>query len=897
MTDLTRRQLERLRETDDTLDAAVDTEPGLRARLMAVLDASEALGDHLVANPGLWRCLRPDFTGDRTALTEATDVESLRHGYRMRLLRICADDLTGDGDVARVGRELSDLADETVTAALRIAGTGQADSGEYRLAVIAMGKTGARELNYVSDVDVVFVAEGDLTAATRLAAATMSICAQVAWQVDANLRPEGRNGALVRTVDSYLAYYRRWARTWEFQALLKARPAAGDLDLGAEWFDAVAPLVWHTAQSAETVDGIRAMRRRVEAELPSGDAEYEIKLGRGGLRDIEFAVQLMQLVHGRSDPSLRVRSTLDALEALTTGGYLGRADGEALSRTYRFLRTVEHRLQLQRLLRTHRIPHDDPQAMHWLARVLGYRGVTEFRDAWRSHARTARRLHEKLFYRPLLEAVADVPTEGLRLTSDAARARLEVLGFADPKGALRHISALTAGVSRTAAIQRTLLPVLLGEFADAPEPDRGLLAYRRVSEKLGRTPWYLRLLRDGGPIALRLSRLLATSRYVTGLLLRDPDALRMLAFDSDLVPRSAEVLRGGMSAAVARHDTPKAAVAAVRAIRRRELLRIACADLLGLIDVRRVGVALSDLTDAVLHATLTTAMSQVDDPPTMTVIGMGRLGGRETSYASDADVLFVYDGEAGPAAGKAASIVESMRALLSAPADEPPLSLDVDLRPEGRQGPVARSLAAYRRYYQRWSKPWESQALLRARVAAGDAELGGRFIDLVDPIRYPRDGLPTDQVVELRRIKARVDSERLPRGVDRATHVKLGPGGLADVEWAIQLLQLQNAGWVGALRTTSTLDAIAAAHTAELLDADDAADLTGAWLAASRIRDGLTLTRGTAADQLPRHGPELAGLLAALEVPATEDPGEFVDEYLRGARHAHTVAERLFYED
>ncbi|HZE40832.1 MAG TPA: bifunctional [glutamine synthetase] adenylyltransferase/[glutamine synthetase]-adenylyl-L-tyrosine phosphorylase, partial [Stackebrandtia sp.] len=527
--------LRRLVEADPSAAEPLESDERLRRRAAAVLGASEALGDYLVAHPGSWEALRHGARRDLDVVASALDVASLHTAYRHRLLQICADDLTGDGDIGHVGHELSDLADATVWAALSMA-RAEHPSSEARLAIIAMGKCGARELNYVSDVDVLFVAEGDLETATGWAARTMNICAEVAWQVDAGLRPEGRSGALVRTVDSYLSYYRRWAKTWEFQALMKARPTVGDTALGASWMEAISPLVWTTADDADAVTAIRAMRRRVIAELPADGAANEIKLGPGGLRDIEFAVQLMQLVHGRSDASLRVRSTLEALEALTAGGYLARADGEALTATYRFLRTVEHRLQLRRLRRTHRVP-DDPESLHWLARVLGFRTREEFNATWRQHAATARRLHEKLFYRPLLEAVAEVPTAGLRLTPDAARARLEVLGFADPAGALRHISALTAGISRAAAIQRTLLPVLLGEFAEAPQPDRGLLAYRAVSEKLGSTPWYLRLLRDGGPIALRLARLLATSRYFTDLLMRDPEALRLLADDADLRPR------------------------------------------------------------------------------------------------------------------------------------------------------------------------------------------------------------------------------------------------------------------------------------------------------------------------------------------------------------------------
>jgi glutamate-ammonia-ligase adenylyltransferase len=898
----------------DLLDTAI-TGTVFRERLVALLGASATLGDYLVANSGEWRVLTgPGVDPAGQVLEPATGVASLRRSYRRSLMRIVADDLADGVDLEHTMAALSALADATLEAALAMAA---AEHPEYakvcRLAVIAMGKCGGRELNYVSDVDVVFVAEpgnvdgGDgadqeaaLRAAAVLASRMIHICGQVAWPVDAALRPEGSRGPLVRTLASHLAYYRKWAKTWEFQALLKARPAAGDRALGQEWLDALQPLIWHAAERPEAVDEVRKMRRRIIDAVPKGELDREIKRGPGGLRDIEFAVQLLQMVHGRIDDTLHSPATLEALAALTDGGYVGRVDGEALGRAYRFLRTVEHRLQLQRLRRTHTVP-DEPAALRWLAHALGYRGdarrdaVEAFSAEWVRHAGNVRRLHAKLLYRPLLEAVARVSSEELRLTPESAGARLRTLGFADPPGALRHIQALTDGVSRTAAIQRTLLPVLLSEFADAPEPDRGLLAYRQVSDKLGSTPWYLRLLRDSGPVALRLAKLLGLSRYVTDLLTRDPEALRLLADDTELVPRSTETLCDGFTAAAVRHSDPAKAIAAVRALRRRELFRIACADLLGRLSVAEVGDALAWVTDATLAAALTVA-NPVKLP--ITIIGMGRLGGGEMSYPSDADVLFVYEPPAGmpddAASGAAHTVAEELRRLLAMPCPDPPLGVDADLRPEGRQGPLVRSLDAYRRYYGRWSKVWESQALLRARYVAGDPELGGRFLELADRVRYPAGGLSREQVTEIRRIKARVDNERMPRGADPSTHTKLGRGGLADVEWTVQLLQLRYGHDVAGLRTTRTLRALAAAVDAKLVDRRDAAELAAAWCLATRVRNALTLVRGRPVDQLPRHGPDLAGVVRVLGRPASADPQEFIDEYLRSSRRARQVVERVF---
>jgi glutamate-ammonia-ligase adenylyltransferase len=824
--------------TEALLDA-LQRDHGLRRRLLTVLGASSALGDHLVANPDEWQVLAtgktglpPNAEGGLEIEGAALTVPALRRAYRVGLLRIAAADLTGGRGLEPTMAALSRLADETLAAAYGIAVAGLPESvPEPRLAVVAMGKCGGNELNYVSDVDVIFVAAGDedLSAGTTIAARLIEIGGQVAWPVDAALRPEGSRGPLVRTLASHQAYYRRWARTWEFQALLKARPAAGDLALAIQWIDDLAPLVWHAAERPEAVDDVRDMRRKIIENVPKDRVDREIKRGPGGLRDIEFAVQLLQLVHGRIDETLRTPGTLPALRALVAGGYVGREDGETLLRGYRFLRGVEHRLQLQRLKRTHTVP-DDPAGLRWLAASLGYTAlpgqdaVEAFRSDWIGHAAQVRRLHVKLLYRPLLEAVARVPAESLRMTAESAGRRLEILGFADPAAALRHLQALTGGVTRTAAIQRTLLPMLLQEFADAPEPDRGLLNYRHVSDKLGSTPWYLRLLRDGGPVAQRLARVLSLSRYATDLLTRDPEALRLLANDTELQPRGRESLLDGFVTAAERYaGDPDKAIAAVRARRRRELFRLAGADILSRggdlapaqpLDVDAIGIALSDVTDATLNAALTIARSVHPGPPGLAfaVIGMGRLGGYEMSYPSDADVLFVYDPPAGvperEAAAAAHAIAEELRRLLTSPAPDPPLGIDADLRPEGRQGPLVRSLNAYQQYHARWSKVWEAQALLRARFVCGDVDLGRRFEALANTMRYPSGGLTREQVIEIRRIKARVETERLPRGADPHTHTKLGRGGLADVEWAVQLMQLRHSYALPELRKTRTIEAL-----------------------------------------------------------------------------------------
>ena len=919
---------------------------GLRQRLFSVIGTSIALGDHLVAYPEDWYVLadddvtsvRPSLLGLQWQLLDAvgavpgsplpwgsggarargagSDVlASLRHAYRRCLVALAARDLSGTMAVEDVAAELADLASATLSAGLAVGLAALPDDlPPFRLAVVGMGKCGGRELNYVSDVDVIFVAEphdgsdeqAAYHAATGLASKAMQVCAEVAWPVDAGLRPEGKAGPLVRTLASHVAYYQRWAKTWEFQALLKARPIAGDLTLGQAYIDELAPLVWSAGERPGFVEDVQAMRRRVESTLRGDTAGRELKLGPGGLRDVEFSVQLLQLVHGRSDDTVRSGTTLVALDQLAAGGYVGREDARHLSEAYRWLRTVEHRLQLHKLRRTHLLPADDDEAgLRRLARSVGYRGdvLPLFRRERAGHFQEVRRLHEKLFYRPLLAAVARLPVSDARLTPEAARERLVALGFDDPVTALRHLEALTEGVSRRAAIQQTLLPAMLGWFADAADPDAGLLSFRQVSDALGTSPWYLRLLRDEGTAAERLARLLASSRYAADLFVRAPDAVRLLATDEDLVPRSREALEQAFLAVARRRDEWETTAVAIRSLRRHELLRIACADLLGL--AADVGHALSDVSAVTIAAALEIATRKVEAerrgelPIRLAVIAMGRLGGAEQGYGSDADVLFVHDplpgAEESVAAAVAHDIANELRRLLSLPAPDPPLLVDADLRPEGRQGPLTRSLESYQMYYSRWAHVWESQALLRAAPLAGSEEVAAAFLRLIEPVRYPPRGLSPEQLTEIRRIKARVETERIPKGTDRALALKLGRGGLADVEWTVQLLQLQHGAQIPDLQTPMTLPALRVAAAAGLLTHEDAGTLESAWTLTSKVRNALVLVRGKPTPSLPSSGRELSGVARALGYPAGAQ-GKFLDDYRRVTRRARLVVERVFYE-
>ncbi|NEN06394.1 bifunctional [glutamine synthetase] adenylyltransferase/[glutamine synthetase]-adenylyl-L-tyrosine phosphorylase [Diaminobutyricibacter tongyongensis] len=912
-------------------------------RLLRVVGASAGLAEFFLRQPSeLASLARPveslptpdELRADLLASVGAVDGFSdvvdeaawtqLRVRYRRRLAQIASFDLQQDDSVDgldAVAAALSDLAAAALEASLAIArrmasgsGPGRFPESEVRatrFSVIGMGKAGARELNYVSDVDVIFVAEGDEEAgvsagravdiATRLAVLTMRGIDAPAlepglWEVDPNLRPEGKDGALVRTLESHLAYYDRWAKGWEFQALLKARPLAGDAVLGARYVEALAPKVWASASRENFVESVQRMRERVTDNIPDDEVDYQLKLGPGGLRDIEFTVQLLQLVHGQLDDRVRQAGTLPALAALAAQGYIGRAESADFSRDYRTLRLMEHRLQLRHLRRTHLMPRDEAD-VRVLARATGLAsGAAELDERWRAIKHRVRGLHERLFYRPLLSAVAALPNEELNLTSAQAEARLAAIGFRDPRGALVHIGALTGGVSRRAAIQRTLIPVLLQWFADGADPDYGLLTFRRLSEDLGSTHWFLRMLRDASGAAERLTRVLSGSRFAGELLGGIPESVAWLESEEELRPRTAPLLHEETRAILSRHTSADAAAAALRAARRREVLRLAFSAILGFCTLDELAQGLTDVTENILSGVLEAIRKERPDGRSIefAVIGMGRFGGRELGFGSDADIMYVFRAgqtDADTAHSTAKAIVAELGRLTED--NRLPLDLDIGLRPEGKNGTQVRSLDSYRAYYERWSLTWEAQALLRARGVAGDAPLLADFTALADEVRYPT-AISEQAVREVRRIKARVENERLPQGADPNRHLKLGRGSLSDVEWFVQLIQLEHAAEFPALRTTSTLEALAVAAEAGLVAEPDAERLRDAWILASRARSAMTLWSNKTADVLPVDRVQLEGVARLLEYP----PGSasaLEQDYLAVTRRARAVFERSFY--
>nr|WP_232051078.1 bifunctional [glutamine synthetase] adenylyltransferase/[glutamine synthetase]-adenylyl-L-tyrosine phosphorylase [Corynebacterium ammoniagenes] len=974
-------------EKERLTQALIDDE-ALRVRLIALLGGSTALGDHLAANPQLWEELvlpLPEPTemmqellgvidaqpasyleseqnaadsasADpasedlstpgtyRARIEEAEARPLLKSTYRTLMMRLAAHDLAGSFysrkgqtqgqptvEFRTVTALTTALADAALTAALALAVRTVCgdDDLPMQLAVIAMGKCGAKELNYISDVDVIFVGEpvaaGDeegqkaMRKATRVAAEFNRIGTNCFFEVDANLRPEGKSGALVRTLDSHVKYYKRWAETWEFQAQLKQRPQTGFMPLGQQYAETIGPMVWEASQRESFVEDVQSMRRRVLESVPDSLKNRELKLGVGGLRDVEFAVQLLQLVHGRSDESLRTLATVDALEALISAGYVGREDGNQLIEAYEFLRLLEHRLQLERFRRTHTMPpNDDKDTLEWLANVSGFtaQGANSASTMMNKYLKTVRlqisELHSRLFYRPLLNSVVSMSPEELRLTPQAAKLQLAALGYQAPDRAFEHLTALAAGSSRKARIQAILLPTLMEWLAETADPDAGLLNYRKLSDAAFDRTWFLRMLRDEGIVGKRLMRILGTSPYTADLIIAAPEVVKQLSDGSDgpkLLDTTPEQVSSALLSAAKRHSDPDKAVSVARSLRRVELARIASGDLLGYLDVQQVCRELSTIWAAVLEAALraeirgwlhseSTEGSSPRPLARIAVIGMGRLGGMELGFGSDADVMVVAE----PAPGVdetralkwAIGIIDKLRTRLAKPSGDPPLEVDLGLRPEGRSGAIVRTVESFDRYYQQWGEPWEMQALLRAAFFAGDEEVGQRFIEVIDKYRYPDDGVSQSTIRAIRRMKARVDNERLPRGADRNTHTKLGRGGLSDVEWTVQLLTMMHAHKHPELHNPSTLGTLDALEETGVLPAEQVESLREAWLMATDARNALVLVRGKRVDQLPTPGLQLAQVAGAAGWKPEENQ-YFLDAYLKATRHARRVVDEVFW--
>lgn len=856
-------------------------------RASALAGGSRALSRAVARHPGLLRGVASD--------------DSVPFLARAALTPVAADDLAGVLDLREATARFSDAMDRLaadVLARARITVSARHQLVmDLPFAVIAMGKWGGRELNYSSDLDVVLVhdtAGDDETASrgTALALATAFVTGLSARAgdgygliVDADLRPEGSIGPLSRSLASYSQYYARWGEPWELQALLKARPAAGDEELGDRFMSMVEKVIW---EEGLDVDALRSIRRLKE-EAEDGARPSDIKRSRGGIRDIEFSVQLLQMVHGRLEPDLRGRATLDALQALTDFGFVAEEDRNNLDGAYRFLRDLEHRIQLWDLRQTQDLPADQERRAQ-LGRSLGMtddpaRQLDERLAEVRS---VVRDVHERLYFRPILDALVGSPSA--RLGIQEAGLRLEALGFRDVTAARRALEDLTAGLSRRSRAMHHVLPLMLDWLSLSPNPDLGLAQLRMV---LANTPDHAALvtLLQVNPLAgERLCRLLGTSRLIGDLIDRIPEFVPRLADERLLGQiRGASEETKRLVGLLESRPNSDARIGTIRRMARRRKLRIAARDILDQADTVTTLRSLTDSADAAVGGALYVAAD--GDPTGFSVVAMGKWGGGELSYGSDLDVIYVFDDET--RRDWALRIPTDMARVLSEPSRHgEAYALDAELRPEGRKGPMARTLESYRRYYEEWAEPWEMLALVKARVVAGDVEVGGAWSDIVDGFVW-RPHLPAEYLRSIREIKARVEKERIPTGEDPDYHLKLGPGSISDIEFLTQLLQLRHGGQASRLRVPGTLAALELLSAEGILEPREQAALSESYLFCTRVRLRLHLQMGRAVDSLPTGPEELRSLGASL---GFDRASELREEYRRVTRRARQVFQTRFYE-
>ena len=852
----------------DATARAILERPTVAPVAIQVLGLSTAAADFLVKYPdeaGLFATatarsrvnLDAEVAGD---VQEFGPAAGLRRFRRRAMIRVAARDL-GGATLDEVVHEITDIADACWAAAIA------ATSGADKIAVIALGKWGGRELNYSSDVDLLFVHDrstpADNEAAEVAAGALLRLLSDqtsdgVALRVDTALRPGGRAGALTRSLEATLAYYDGESATWERQAMIKARAAAGDQMLGYSFVTGVAPFVYPERLEATAIDDVRRTKVRLEEYIRQRGKELiEVKRGRGGIRDVEFAVQLLQIVHGRRNPALRSPNTLTALQSLADEGYVAGSDANALAEAYRFLRQLEHRLQIVRDLQTHDLP-SDPHARTTIARSLGLIDAERLQEEYDRTTGLVRSIHERLFYRPLLEAFAGPaqPRQGVDRT--ATQELLEGLGFAQPVRSYEVLARLVDPATRLGKVLGHVIPVMTPAIALAADPDAALVRLERVAEAVGQRSGPADALATDPKAAWRLAHLVGASRFATDALVADPERIRALA-DGVI---HADDAQADMVRVVARYAG-------------RELSPVA------------TGAEIAAVGERVLREAVDAAAPTVP----LAVIGMGKLGAREPSFASDLDVVFVYEGEGPDQQQQAINAAEAvMRNVRDAGWE-----IDADLRPEGRNGPLARSIAGFLEYWERYAEPWEFQALLRARAVAGDLALGKRFTLAAGDLAYPPDGITIDRVLEIRRMRERIERERVRPAEATKFHFKLGYGSLADVQFAVEMLLLRNGGPQPEVRTTSTLQGIERLAEHRLVEGSVARDLGEAFVFLNDVKCAMEVDRRVHAEAVPPSAEDQTAL--ARRLGYEEYPRQaFMDDYLRITRRCRRAMERVFIE-
>jgi glutamate-ammonia-ligase adenylyltransferase len=828
----------------------------------------------------------------------------LRRARRRELLRILLADASGAADLETVAGALSDLADATLrtvldralaAAAARDGPPCRLDGSPATLACIALGKLGGRELNYSSDVDLLFVRSGEGRCrpgeagggrdlldhfASAVSEATRNLSRATGegflYRVDLRLRPRGAAGALVPRDSAAAHYYRSFGRGWERQALLKARPVAGDLALGAGFLAEMEPWVYGRPLLMAEISEIRRLKRAIEEDPDAGPGN--LKTGRGGIRDIEWVVQFLQLLLGAEHPAVRAGSTLEGLRRLAAAGALEEAEARALADAYAFLRTAEHRLQAADDVQTHTLPADE-EGLALLARRMGLGrdggdAASEFRALHARHAAAARGALDRLVHDAFsaeeekARRVTDLLLGGGEAPPDAVAAVLLPFGFRDPAAAFadlrRMARARSPWLPRTAAYFASAAPAVLTRAAATPDPDRALSLLQRLSDRAAGSGLFFRLLTENPGVLGVFCDLAGHSPWLSDLLWARPHVMDAFLDSLVVAPRGEEPEFEDLPLRdLAAADDPAAVLADLRDL---EVLRAATRDVQGRAHARATARRLTVIAEAVVRRALEAARGRLASrtggpaPGRFAVLGLGRLGARETAYRSDLDLVFLFDGEGAAPDGTGCAewhqrLATETTALLAGAGAKPGVyEVDLRLRPDGRKGAAASSLAGFARYLHERARTWERQALVRARPVAGDAALGREAMERVEEALFGAPA-PPGTVEEVRAMRARLEEAADP------TDLKAGRGGVQDAEFLVQALVLRHGPGNPAVRGPNTVDALKALRDAGVLPAAEHEGIVTAYLFLRTVELRLRLSGEGVGSRFPED-PEARSALA-----------------------------------
>ncbi|QRK07671.1 bifunctional [glutamate--ammonia ligase]-adenylyl-L-tyrosine phosphorylase/[glutamate--ammonia-ligase] adenylyltransferase [Archangium violaceum] len=927
--------------------------------LPAIFHASTFAPRLLAARPGLLRWLAGSRTLTREKPREHYRREALaatrriapmdaaglrrrlrRYKYR-ELLRLMVRDATLRAPMAELGREQTALADALIGAALAWAERsvqakyGTPDTPGF--CILGMGKLGGEDLNFSSDVDLVYLyrADGHTTGGsagalpnvqyyTRLGEAVTQALTQVTedgfcYRVDLNLRPQGRAGAMVLSLSASLAYYESFGRMWERAALLKARVVAGDTRLAEELLNELGPFIWRRSLDLSAVDGLRDLKAQID--LRGKASADDVKLGPGGIREVEFFVNALQLLQGGKDPTLRETRTMRALRKLERAGFVSGPDADALEEAYVFLRRVENRLQMLEERQTQALPSGERERRR-LATSLGYPDWDTFSAELERHRRFVLEAFNTLLGQTARDELPDEPLLALALDPDVPpeerQAALGKRGFGDPERALAELERLARvphspfmhGGSGVKAVR------LLSELAQTPDPDQALLHFSDFLARLHQPEGYLALLTSMPRASRRLFNLFGQSDYLSRIFLRHPELLDALVqAQLDEAMKSPERIRQELAARMGRHTDAEDKHASMPRFKNEELLRIGINDIGGDLSVPEVARQLTAVADAILDECLFLALEEQRERyglpldasgqrEGLVVIAMGKLGGYELGYHSDLDLIFVYsgNGQAETSGGSRgvithheyfAKTVQRLMTLLQVQLREGHLyKIDARLRPSGNQGALVVSQDAFREHHQKRAQLWERQALIKARPAAGDAT---RFRALQDevltPLVYERP-LPPDAAAEIDRLRMRMERELAHENAQQL-NPKLGQGGLVDVEFTVQYLQLVHGRDFPRVRSTNTLAALEGLQAEGRLTPEDAEVLRQGYLFLRRVENRLRLVHASSLAHMPTSGRPLAQLARRMGVIGPT-PGEtFLARYRACAASVRDVYARV----